>query len=158
MAADYLLEIEGIKGESKDSKKPGTIEVRSFSWGCSNSGTMSQGSGGGAGKASFQDLNFMANTSVASPLLMQACANGRHIPSATLFVRKQGTDQLEYYTIKLTDLLVSSFQHSAGGGPGVTESFSLNFAKIEFSYCPQKEDGSLDTAVKASWNLKQNVK
>lgn len=159
MASDFLLEIDGIKGESKDKKHPGTIEVESFSWGCSNPASMASGSGGGAGKASFSDLSFMSGGAcVASPLLMQACATGQHIKSAKLFVRKQGTDQVDYYVITLSDLLVSSFQHSAGGGGGVSESFSLNYTKIEFSYSPQDEKGALGTAVKASWNLKENVK
>lgn len=159
MASDYLLEIEGIKGESSDKKHPGTIEIDSFSWGVSNAASMSSGSGGGAGKASFSDLSMMTNTCKASPLLMLACATGQHIKSAKLFVRKQGTEQHDYYVITLTDLLVSSFQTSGGGGSqSPSESFSLNFTKIEFSYSPQKPDGSLDTAIKASWNLKENVK
>ncbi len=159
MASDYLLEIEGIKGESSDKKHPGTIEIDSFSWGVSNAASMASGSGGGAGKASFSDLSMMTNTCKASPLLMLACATGQHIKSAKLFVRKQGTEQHDYYVITLTDLLVSSFQTSGGGGSqSPSESFSLNFTKIEFSYSPQKPDGSLDTAIKASWNLKENVK
>ena len=40
-----LLAIEGIKGESTDSKHPGTIEVESFSWGLSNTGSSSAGTG-----------------------------------------------------------------------------------------------------------------
>lgn len=157
MASDYLLEIDGIKGESSDKKHPGTLEIDSFSWGCSNSGTMASGGGGGAGKASFSDMVFSAGASKASPLLMLACATGQHIKSAKLFVRKQGTEQHEYYVITLSDILISSFQHS-GGGSNVMESFSMNYAKTELSYCPQKPDGSLDTAVKGSWNLKENVK
>ncbi len=35
---------------------------------------------------------------------------------------------------------------------------SLNFAKIEFSYSPQKPDGSLDAAVIAAWDVKANRK
>ncbi|MFO0812312.1 MAG: type VI secretion system tube protein Hcp [Gemmatales bacterium] len=160
MASDYLLEIEGIKGESKDKKHPGTIEIHSFSWGVSNAGSMASGSGGGAGKASFSDLSFMSTTASQSPLLMLACATGQHIKSAKLFVRKQGSEQHDYYVITLSDILVSSFQHSGSDGSGgpPSESFSLNFTKIEYSYSPQKPDGSLDTAIKGSWNLKENVK
>ncbi len=160
MASDYLLEIDGIKGESKDKKHPGTIEISSFSWGCSNAGSMASGSGGGAGKASFSDLSFMGSTASQSPLLVLACATGQHIKSAKLFVRKQGSEQHDFYVITLSDILVSSFQHSGSDGSGQvpSESFSLNFSKIEFSYSPQKADGSLDTAIKASWNLKENVK
>ncbi len=159
MASDFLLEIDGIKGESKDKKHADTIEVDSVSWGVSNAATMSAGTGGGSGKASFSDLSFSSSVGKQSPLLMQACATGKHIATAKLYVRKQGTDQLDFYVITLTDLLVSSYQSSASSGGSVpNDSFSLNFAKIEFSYSPQKADGSLDTAVKASWNLKENVK
>lgn len=37
-AADYFLQIEGVKGE-----KPKTIEVQSFSWGLSQQGTFGSG-------------------------------------------------------------------------------------------------------------------
>lgn len=157
MASDYLLEIEGVKGESSDKKHKETIEIDSFSWGVSNAGSMASGGGGGAGKASFSDMSFMTNVGKQAPLLMLACASGQHIKSAKLFVRKQGTEQLEYYVITLSDVLVSSYQSSGGSGVP-NDSFSINYAKIEFSYSPQKADGSLDTAIKASWNLKENVK
>ena len=110
MASDYLLEIDGIKGESNDSKHPGTIEVDSFSWGETNAGSHGSGGGGGAGKVNFQDLHFTTSVNKSSPLLALACATGQHIKKAVLFVRKQGGDQQEFYTITMEDLLVSSYQ------------------------------------------------
>src|SRR5215467_4457174 len=89
MASDYLLEIEGIKGESKDSKHPNTIEVESFSWGASNDGSAAHGSGAGTGKVHFQDVHFTTQVNKSSPELLLACANGKHIKKAQLFVRKQ---------------------------------------------------------------------
>jgi len=157
MASDYLLEIDGVKGESSDKKHPGTIEIESFSWGATNSGSHAGGTGGGAGKVSFQDITFSCHVNKSSPILMLNCATGEHIKKAVLFVRKQGTDQQDYYKVTLSDLLVSSYQ--SGGAHGVPmDQFSLNFTKILFEYAPQKPDGSLDTAVKGSWNLKENVK
>ncbi len=160
MASDFLLELDGIKGESQDKAKGATIEVSSFSWGASNAGTSGGGGGGGAGKASFQDMSFSCSTNVASTALFLRCANGKPIAKATLHVRKQGETPQEYYTITLTDCLVSSFQAGGSDGSGSlpTESFSLNYAKIEFEYKPQKADGTLDTAVKSGWNLKESVK
>ena len=58
MASDYLLELDGIKGESLDEKHKDKIEIDSFSWGVSNDGNMGRGGGGGTGKANFQDLHF----------------------------------------------------------------------------------------------------
>ena len=45
MAADYFLKIDGIKGESLDDKHKDEIDVLSFSWGVSQSGSMAFGGG-----------------------------------------------------------------------------------------------------------------
>ena len=66
-ASDYLLEIDGIKGESTDDRHRGTIEIQSFSWGMSNSGTTTVGGGFGFGKVNIQDFNFTTKLSKASP-------------------------------------------------------------------------------------------
>ena len=90
MAFDYFLRIDGIAGESADSKHKGEIAVQSFSWGESNSGPAPGGGGGGAGKVNIRDLYFTAHTSKASPQLMLACATGQHFKAAQLTARKAG--------------------------------------------------------------------
>jgi type VI secretion system secreted protein Hcp len=157
MASDFLLELAGIKGESNDSAHKETIEIESFSWGCSNAGAHSLGGGGGAGKVSFQDIHFTTTVNKASPTLMMSCAQGKHIEKAVLFVRKQGEKQQDYYVITLKDLLVSGYQSAdSSGGSLPTDQFSLNFSEIKFEYKPQKADGSLAGAVTGTWNLKTN--
>jgi type VI secretion system secreted protein Hcp len=157
-AVDYLLEIEGIKGESQDKKHPGTIEIQSFSWGMSQAGSFATAGGGGAGKVSFQDIHFTTSVNKSSPLLAVHCANGQHIKKATLFVRKAGKEQYDYYTIKLDDILVTSYQSGghAGGDAIPTDQFSLAFAKIKYEYSEQKSDGSLASATPFTWDLKAN--
>ena len=59
MASDIFAKIGDIKGESLDDKHKDEIEVLSCSWGVANAGSMASGSGGGEGKASFNDLSFM---------------------------------------------------------------------------------------------------
>jgi type VI secretion system secreted protein Hcp len=156
-ASDYFLKIDGVEGESTDEQHQGEIEIQSFSWGMSNSSTFSGGTGGGAGKVSMQDIHFTRRLDKASPKLMLACATGQHIPSAKLFCRKAGADgkPVEYYTITLSDVLVSSV--SAGGSSGdviPTESISLNFAKIEWQYVPVSPDGRLEEPVRAEFDLR----
>jgi type VI secretion system secreted protein Hcp len=143
MASDYLLVIDGVKGESKDAKFPGAIEVDSFSWGETNTGSSGRGGGGGSGKVSFQDLHFTTSVNKGSPVLALFCASGEHIKKAALHLRKAGKEQQEYYTITLEDLLVSSYQSGGhGGGDALpSDQFSLNFAKIKFEYKAQKPDG-----------------
>ena len=58
MATDIFLTLDGIKGESIDDKHKEAIDVVSWSWGLSNEGTFHSGSGGGAGKANFQDISI----------------------------------------------------------------------------------------------------
>lgn len=158
MAADFLLEIDGIKGESQDSKHKETIEVESFSWGVSNAGSHAAGTGGGAGKASFQDIHFTSTVGKASPNLALSCASGKHISKAVLYVRKQGETQQDYYVVTMEDLLVSSYQSgdAAGGGSVPTDQFSLNFTKIKYEYKSQKKDGTLDAPITMTWDIKQN--
>ena len=160
MATDFLLEIDGIKGESKDKTHKETIEVDSFSWGISNAGSHASNTGGGAGKASFQDIHFTSSVGKASTNLAQACASGKHIKKAVLYVRKQGETQKDYYVVTLEDLLVSSYQSgdAAGGTSIPTDQFSLNYAKIKFEYKPQKADGDLDAALTMTWDVKTHAK
>lgn len=157
MATDYLLEIDGIKGESKDKKHKETIEINSFSWGLSQSASFYGGGGGGAGKASFQDITFTTQANKTSPLLANRCATGEHIKKATLFVRKAGKEQLDYYKIVLEDLIVTSFQNSGGGGDIPSESFSLAYAKIKYEYQEQDEKGAIGGPVPFTYNIKENT-
>ena len=156
---DYFLKIDGIEGESTDDKHKKEIDVQSWSWGETNGGTFSTGGGGGAGKVSMQDFHFVMRTNKATPKLMLACASGEHIKSAVLVCRKAGKEQQEYLKITLSDILVSSYQTGGSAGDVVPmDQISLNFAKIEFEYKPQKADGTLDAPAKAGWDLKANKK
>ncbi len=159
-AVDYFLKLDGIDGESADSKHKGDIDLQSFSWGASQGGSFGQGGGGGAGKVSMQDFHFVMNMNKASPKLMLACATGEHIAKGVLICRKAGTEQQEYLKVTFSDILVSSFQTgaSAGGSTGPTDQISLNFAKVEFEYKEQKVDGTLGGAIKAGYDVKKNQK
>ena len=160
MAVDHFLKIDGIEGESEDAEHKGWIDILSWNWGEMQTGTMSQGGGGGAGKVSMRDFHFTMRVCKASPKLLLACAAGQHIKNATLVGRKAGTTQQEFLKIKFTDLLVSSFQTGGTGSvdPVPIDQISLNYAKIEYEYKAQKPDGTLDGAISAGWNLKENKK
>ena len=155
MAADIFAKLGDIKGESLDDKHKDEIEVLSYSWGVSNSGSMSHGTGGGEGKASFQDLTFTHYYDKASPVLMQYCTNGTHMKDATLTLRKAGKGQQEYLVVKLTDVILTSLAlGSSSGNEPPMETVGLNFAKVVVEYKPQKADGSLDAGVFFKYDLK----
>ena len=153
-AVDYFLKIDGIQGESQDKTHKNEIEIESFSWGESNSGTASKGGGMGAGRVAMQDFHFVMGINKASPKLMLACARGEHIKNAVLVCRKAGKEQQEYLKVTFSDLLISSFQT---GGTSIMpmDQIAFNYSKIEYEYKEQKADGTLGGAIKAMYDLKQ---
>jgi len=157
-AVDYFIKFDGIKGESIDAKHKDEIDIESWSWGETQSGSIGAGGGGGAGKVQMQDFHFVMKLNKASVSLMKACATGQHIKTATLIARKAGKDQQEYLTIKFTDVLVSSFQTggSEQGAAVPSDQVSINFAKIEVDYRPQKPDGALDSPEQFKFDLKSH--
>jgi type VI secretion system secreted protein Hcp len=156
-AHDHFLKLDSIEGESTDVDHQGEIEVHSWSWGVSHSGTPGGGGGGGGGKAEFTDLTFSAATSKASPQLMLACAQGKHLKSAVLTVRKPGDRPQEYLKITLTDVMVTSFQASGSNASELpVEQFTLGYAQIVMEYRQQKPDGSLGEVIRSGWDVKNN--
>jgi type VI secretion system secreted protein Hcp len=157
MASDIFAKIGDIKGESFDDKHKGEIEVLSWSWGITQSGTMAHGGGGGEGKANFNDFNFTHHIDKASPVLMKACATGEHIKEATITVRKAGKGQQEFLIIKIQDIIITGIAPSgAGDGAATAEHVALQFAKVDLEYKPQKQDGSLDAGVHFKYDIKGN--
>jgi type VI secretion system secreted protein Hcp len=160
MAVDFFLKIEGIKGESHDSKHKDEIDIKSWSWGETNAGSSGGGGGGGSGKVSMQDFHFVMNTNSASPDLLLNCANGAHITKAQLTCRKAGKDAQEYLKITFEDLMISSYQ--TGGTDGNTASdlpvdqISFNFSTIKMEYAPQNAKGQLGTPIIRGYNIKTN--
>ena len=158
MASDIFLKLDGIAGESIDDKHKNEIEIESFSWGATQSGTIAFGGGAGAGKVQFQGFHFSTRISKASPLMLKACATGEHIKEATITVRKAGGEQKQdYLFIKMNDVLVSSYQSGGSrGDEGPEEQVALNFAKVDYSFAAQKPDGSLEAPTRFGWDLKAN--
>lgn len=140
MAFDAFLKIDGITGGAEG----GTIQLESFSWGVSNSSSGAPGTGGGAGKASFQDFSFATQAGKQSPQLFRAAALGTAISRATLTVG----DKVEPLVIVFSEIFISNYKLDEGAlftqacadspVPGVAlgaplESVSFNFLKIEYN-------------------------
>ena len=153
---DIYLKIDGVDGEAQDQSHQNEIEILSFSFGVSNTGSGDVGLGSGSSRASLSDLSVMKHVDKASPGLFLACCTGKHLPTATLSVRKAGGDApVEYLKYDLTEVYVSSVQTSGSDGGGIaTESASLNFSKIEVTYTPQTAQGTPDASIPKWYNQK----
>ena len=158
MAVDMFIKIDNIKGESKHKAHPGETDVLAWSWGLSQSGSMQIGGGGGAGKVNVSDLNFTKWLDKGSTDLMAACCKGTHIPKAVLVVRKAGDKPLEYLTITMEEVLISSVSTGGSGGEDrLTENVTLNFAKVKIKYIEQTEKGGAGDKPEMSWDIQANV-
>ncbi|TWI69404.1 type VI secretion system secreted protein Hcp [Pseudoduganella lurida] len=161
MAVDMFLNLgANIKGETKDAaqSKAGDIDVLAWSWGAANAGSFHAGGGGGAGKASFQDLSVTKWVDKASPALFIALAKGTHIPAATLLVRKSGTGQQKYLEISLADVLVTSIASGGSGGEDrLTENVTLNFAQVKLEYFLQDKAGVTASGGIFDWDIAGNA-
>jgi type VI secretion system secreted protein Hcp len=140
-AGRMFLKLDGVQGESSDSKHKGDIEISSFSFGEGSGGAQAHGSGGGAGKTSFSSFTITKVADKTSPLLQEAAFSGNHYKEADVFfARKSGKGQQakgqqDYLEIKLTDVLVSSYQTGGhGSGMAPTETFTLNGSKGEATF------------------------
>lgn len=109
-ASDYLLELDGIRGESKTS-----IELASWSFGASNPTSVgASGMSGGRSAALSAPLAADGSVRVTTPRDAQsgqssgqrtACAGGKHFPTAILSSRRSAW--------ALTDVVITTCD--AGG-------------------------------------------
>jgi len=113
------------------------IELDSFSFGAAQSGMHATGSGAGAGKIRFSDLQVTKRLDVASPKLTEACASGKHFPKLRLVAGGR--------TTTFDDVMIVSMRKA--GGEQESETLTLSYAKIETSYQPQSPPGDRDVKV-----------
>lgn len=153
-AVQKIRESPTKRANASDDSHKETIEIASWLLGASNQSSVGS-SGMSAGKASYSDLSVMNSTDKSSPQLAKASSTG----PVKAELKKQTTHNGDsYYVVKMTDVLVSSWQVSGqgSGDPVPTESISLNFTKIQWNYKPQNADAP--AIPKGSWNQGTNVK
>jgi len=159
MAVNIHVKIDDLKGESKDKGFEEQIDVLSWAWGMTQTGTRQYGGGGGTGKVSVQDLTITKRLDKATPELVLKCCNGKHYDKLELVVAKAGEDPLKYLTLTLENVLISSFQ--TGGAPGdevIHENISFNFEKFKLEYVEQDSKGKGKAPVKTGWDIAANQK
>src|SRR5262249_17445366 len=100
---DIYLEIEGIQGDSVADHHLDAIDGISWKWGVERC-TVTSGGGVGAGKVSFQDLSITKHLDSSSPALIEACATGRRLKKAVLYVTRRGERPTDVLILTLHDV------------------------------------------------------
>jgi len=154
---ELFIKVDNILGESRFDGHVGEIDVLSFSFGASQTGIREAGGRASARRSSLSPIVIVKNVDKASPKFFLACATGTHIKDAVITVRKAGDKPLEYLTITLSDVLISSYSVGAADSGGVaTESISFSYSKIEYKYIPQNDAGQPLPPVVVSFDLIKN--
>jgi type VI secretion system secreted protein Hcp len=144
-----------IKGETEDKaqKEKGDIDVLSWSWGMSQSGSL-HGGGASGGRVSITDLSVTKWIDAATPKIMLACCNGTRIEKAVLLVRKAGEKAQKSIEITMEPVIISNVQTGGSGGEDrLTESIVLNFGKVKFEYFKQDKTGATASAGELAWDI-----
>lgn len=143
-AVDYFLKIDGVTGESRDSKHKGEIELLSFSWGASSSAHVATG-GHAAGRLSFQDLEFTKLFDKASPQIFLKLVNGATITSMTLSARKTTANtefpNPDFMKIVFSSVLISFYKEQEPNTDVLTsEAVGALFKKMALTFIPPPTD------------------
>jgi type VI secretion system secreted protein Hcp len=123
------------------------IQILSFAWGASNPVTVTVGGNASAGRVSFSSLNFLKNVDESSADLMSACAAGQNLGDATFTTTWGSGPTAATLALNLTDVFVESIQQSGGGGGAPTESLSLRYTTVKWTFTDASGTSS------GGWNI-----
>ncbi len=133
-AAAYI-KFDGIDGESQAPGRGGWIEIESFSWGAASPSNSCHP--GGPRPVSASELTIVKQFDKSSPQMMKTVMTAWE-PAPLLvmeFDAVVGDGSVKtYLQIKLSDVLVSNYSTGGSNQDRPTESFSLSFSAIRYTY------------------------
>lgn len=143
MAINIFLKLENpaIRGESTDDRHSDEIQVLSWSHSFSQPTRAGRSSldAGTTEQANHSDFTFSKYLDTATDDLLKYCWNGDRIGKATLSCYRSDGDeaQILYLTIVMENLIVSNVSIGGGQGDLPTETISLAYGKVAYSYKSQ---------------------
>ena len=160
MAFDGFLQIDKIKGESKDDKHKDWIDVNSFTYSVNQTNSVDTGGGLTAGKAALGDFTFTQKYHKGSPPLWVFCATGQHIDKVVFEARKSAGDaQMVYLKCTFENCLVTGVQTSGGADNEIPdETVTMAYTQVVFEYKEQDSKGKEMAASPIGYNRKANKK
>jgi len=155
--ADVFLLLEGIQGDSTDASHKYEIDILTYTQSFKNSVPDTTGGGGGTGKVTCGDVTVTKNIDKSSPLLIKAVTTGEHIKKAVLTFRTVGKRDVEYYTVTMKDVLITSIDQTDQNNPArIFERVQINAAAFKFHFVPQDRAGAPGTPVEFEFDCKAN--
>jgi type VI secretion system secreted protein Hcp len=163
MAVDMFLQIEGIPGDSTDSKHAKWIEILSYTH------SIIQSSGGAAsaqgthagGRADHSDFSVVKRLDSGSPVIAKYVCDAKPIPTITFELCRAMGEKTCFMKYILTDSIISSYRpsgHSQGEDMVPLEEISFRYGAIKFEYTPTdaRTGGKTGAAIKSGWSTIEN--
>ena len=134
-----FLKMQDVTGEASDPEHKGEIQVVSWSWGMDSPRTMPHGAA--KSRLTVSELQIVKRVDLSSATLMKFLRNNKAAATAKLTVRKAGLTPLEYFTIEMDNVRVTSIR-DASEESELVERVTLAFDKVKVTYTPQSEKGA----------------
>jgi type VI secretion system secreted protein Hcp len=152
--ANIFMNISSIPGESTAKGFSNQIAIQSCSWSAHNPIQISSGTGGlSAGVPTLGSINVTAETSKASPLVLQSLVQGTAIPTITISFLKTGGSPSPYLVVVLTNCFIESASLGASGNDVATESWSIAYGAIQKTYYTQDDKGNLSKGSEMTYSI-----
>jgi type VI secretion system secreted protein Hcp len=146
-AADMFLFLEGVPGESADSRHKDWIDIIAFTRAMNRSET----------SPTFSEFWLQKDQDKSSPLLALRAANGARIPRAVIELIQPGETRLRFYQVVLSNSTVRTWQ--IGGSSGQvkpSEALGLDYEWISWTYTEFDAAGRARGDIAAYWDLVRN--
>lgn len=161
---DAFIKVDGIPGESTDSKHKDWIEILSFHWGVQqpSGGTKSSAGALGRERTEHDDFSIVKAIDKASPKLFSACNEGTHIKEVKIELCRATGDKQKYMEFLMKDAIISKMAPGGAAKDQETiplEEVSFSYGEINLTYTEtDHQTGKPKGDVKAGWSLVKNQK
>ncbi len=147
-----------LLGDVTEATHTNWIELSSVNWGVNRPVSNPAGSATARVVAApqFNELVVVKDEDIATiPLIQESLTGGPKLVKID-FVRTDQDRMEVYYSIQLTEALITGLSQGSGGDRP-TESLTLNFTQISFHGTQMDADGSRTSPAKYGWNVSTNA-
>jgi type VI protein secretion system component Hcp len=154
-AVKHFLKLEGIEGDSLDSRNPNEIELLSFRWTTEPAGPQRESDE----SVHFREFRAVSRISLATPKLIVACARRRHCSVGVLTCRPTSDENLEYIRVEFRPAHLFEYEMFAPEDAEVSavDRFTFRFSNIVCEYKRQKYEEAPSGAIYEDHDFLRNI-
>ncbi|CAM2011514.1 Hcp family type VI secretion system effector [Acanthopleuribacter pedis] len=155
---NIFMKIDDIPGDVRTEGFTNQIGIHSMNHGVSMNAFCQPGKEGRTqGYAHHNDVTLSKVMDGSSYLFKRYCMEAKPIKKATISIcREKDSVLLPIIVFTIEDVLVSSYNFSAGGGANPSETLTLNYRTISWTYRDQKQDAKHAGQKAGGWDIRAN--